>query len=104
MRMRRALTLIELLVVVSIIALLAALLLPAVKQTKASARTIKCMSNQRQLFLGLQFYVEENDNFYPRQGDFCAINTTDFSVHGWSYLLYRHYVRDSAAWVCPSDC
>lgn len=52
-------TLIELLVVISIIALLVALLLPALKQARESAQAIKCGANQRQI--GTAFYAYAND-------------------------------------------
>ncbi len=56
-----AFTLIELLVVVSIIAMLIALLLPAVKSARENARTTICMSNQRQVYLGLHHYALDHD-------------------------------------------
>lgn len=55
-----AFTLIELLVVISIIALLIALLLPAIKSAKESARAAMCMSNERQIFLGYNYYAQDN--------------------------------------------
>ncbi len=60
-RIRSAFTLIELLVVIAIIAILAALLLPALSRAKAAAKSARCISNLRQLGLGLSMYVA---NFY----------------------------------------
>ncbi len=63
-RTQRAFTLIELLVVVAIIALLISILLPSLQAAKNRGKAVKCASNERQLGLGLTYYVHET-GFYP---------------------------------------
>jgi prepilin-type N-terminal cleavage/methylation domain-containing protein/prepilin-type processing-associated H-X9-DG protein len=64
-RGRKAFTLIELLVVVGIIALLAAILLPALGRARETAKSVACMSNLHSIGLGLHTYVAAYGNYYP---------------------------------------
>ena len=69
MRQQRAFTLIELLVVISIIAILAAMLLPAIAMVRQSAQSTTCASNQRQILLGVMAYSDEHDGMLPYSFD-----------------------------------
>ena len=77
-----AFTLIELLVVVAVVGILAALLLPALSRSKASAHRIRCVSNLRQLGLAVQMYWDEHENqaFRYRRG---ATNDGVIYWFGW---------------------
>lgn len=62
---RKAFTLIELLVVISIISVLAAILFPVFARARENARRASCLSNLKQIGLGLMQYTQDNDEKYP---------------------------------------
>jgi prepilin-type N-terminal cleavage/methylation domain-containing protein/prepilin-type processing-associated H-X9-DG protein len=64
-RGRRAFTLIELLVVIAIIAILAAILFPVFAQAREKARATSCLSNMKQISLGMIMYSQDYDEMYP---------------------------------------
>jgi len=65
---REAFTLVELLVVIGIIAVLIAILLPALSAARKAAQATVCMSNLRQWGMGLQAYVDQNKGMLPQKG------------------------------------
>ncbi|HVT30026.1 MAG TPA: DUF1559 domain-containing protein [Lacipirellulaceae bacterium] len=114
---RHGFTLIELLVSVSIIALLAAILLPAIQQTRAVTRRTVCQSNLRQWALAAGMYADAHHGLLPYRGQGIQPTTRLDSMDDWINALpqfaesrpYIDLVRanrrpkadDSSIWVCP---
>lgn len=82
MQTRRAFTLVELLVVAVILAVLAALLLPAVGRSKRAAQRLQCISNLRQLGLAGQMYWDDHQGQTFRYGGFLT-NGGRWYWFGW---------------------
>ncbi|MHB8993998.1 MAG: DUF1559 family PulG-like putative transporter [Armatimonadota bacterium] len=90
--MKRGFTLIELLVVIAIIAILAAILFPVFAKAREKARQSSCLSNVKQLGLGLLSYAQDHDEMLPA-----------FSYGGikWDGLI-QPYVKNTQIFRCPS--
>lgn len=87
MNKKHAFTLIELLVVIAIIAILAAILFPVFAQARTAAKKIVSVSNMKQLLLGVNLYVGDNDDMYMKRGTMNgngrSWNTGSCSVDAW---------------------
>ncbi|MFN7017537.1 MAG: prepilin-type N-terminal cleavage/methylation domain-containing protein, partial [Fimbriimonadales bacterium] len=75
---RHGFTLIELLVVIAIIAILAAILFPVFAQAREKARQTSCLSNCKQIGLGITMYVNDWDETFPRNDDCIAPNRVPY--------------------------
>jgi len=91
---RPAFTLIELLVTIAIIAILAAILFPVFARARENARRASCMSNLKQLALGVRMYTQDYDEQMP---------TLIHSDHtAWIEVIFP-YVKSKQLFVCPSS-
>ena len=92
---KKGFTLIELLVVISIIALLLAILMPALGKVKEKARSVVCKANLKQWGLIINLYAQDNDGQMQDNGDGMP------SGRVW-YNLYRDYYQDEKIRFCVS--
>ena len=107
-RKRPGFTLIELLVVISIIALLIAMLLPAMKRTKEQGRRTQCASNLKQIGLGYFIYAVEAKGSTPANLTYSYEPYILYHFTGREWyndgILYRdEYVSTGRVFFCPSN-
>ncbi|MBA7679487.1 hypothetical protein ES703_87784 [subsurface metagenome] len=96
MSKRRGFTLIELLVVIAIIALLMAILMPALQRVKEQAKTVGCLANLKQWNFVSAMYTEDNDGKF-----WSGFGSTGY----WWVLQLEPRVKDwktNKTWFCPT--
>ena len=96
-----AFTLVELLVVMSIIALLAAMILPAMGRGKESGHSAVCQSNLHQAGVALQMYVDDSHNIMPTMYD-VALTNADTNLPSINVVLAAQ-LGSTNVLRCPSD-
>jgi prepilin-type N-terminal cleavage/methylation domain-containing protein/prepilin-type processing-associated H-X9-DG protein len=101
---RPGFTLIELLVVIAIIAILAAILFPVFAQAREKARQTMCVSNMKQIGLGVQMYAQDYDEKMPFNYGYLW-DEKGKQIPGtllWWQDLVRPYVKNEQVYTCPS--
>jgi prepilin-type N-terminal cleavage/methylation domain-containing protein len=107
---RRGFTLIELLVVIAIIAILAAILFPVFAKARERARATSCLNNMKQLGIGFQMYLDDNEGTFPQAGAVGQPANQGVWIYSPAHFVIDvtkgslfPYIKSVGAYVCPSD-
>jgi prepilin-type N-terminal cleavage/methylation domain-containing protein/prepilin-type processing-associated H-X9-DG protein len=105
--MKKGFTLIELLVVIAIIAILAAILFPVFAKAREKARQTSCLSNIKQIALGILMYAQDYDERLPLAENWGPQWTPPTpqdlrSDNIWMHHLIYPYVKNWQIFTCPS--
>jgi prepilin-type N-terminal cleavage/methylation domain-containing protein/prepilin-type processing-associated H-X9-DG protein len=101
MRKKPGFTLIEILIVIAIITLLALLLFPAFAHAREGARRTSCLSNLRQIGMGVMQYAQDYDGRLPPNDNVTGANWGTDAVTCWIDEL-QPYIKTYKVFVCPS--
>jgi prepilin-type N-terminal cleavage/methylation domain-containing protein len=101
-RKTTAFTLIELLVVIAIIALLIAILLPALQRAKFAAEVVQCTSRIRQMALSTYMYTNDHRGYFPDISDLNHDGATDAAVSyaygSWAWQIAPYTGARGTSW------
>ncbi len=106
---RTGFNLIELLVVIAIIAILAAILFPVFAQARDKARQATCLSNAKQLAMGVMMYAQDYDEVVPAAYSEWTAPLYSSPVGNFKnypsywYVVIQPYVKNTRVVKCPSD-
>ncbi len=96
-RRRGGFTLLELLITITIIAILAALLVPALARAKDKSRALQCTGNLRQWGLALRMYADDFDDYLPRRGQGVQTLTLINRASDWFNALPPYFTKPAYA-------
>jgi prepilin-type N-terminal cleavage/methylation domain-containing protein/prepilin-type processing-associated H-X9-DG protein len=95
-------TLIELLVVIAIISILASMLFPAFSRARESARKIVCVSQEKQIGLGILQYKQDYDEMFPIGHPAWASGLATPPTTPYLMTNVDPYIKSTQVWNCPS--